>query len=72
MTLRTKPQAVPAGPIERHYSGPEAATLIGMSVGHLRNLRLEDKGPRWIVTADKRVLYPASALAEYLGIKEAA
>lgn len=63
---------VPAGPIERHYTTAEAAVLIGMTAGSLRNLRVDQKGPRWIVTRDKRVLYPASSLAEYLGIGKAA
>jgi hypothetical protein len=63
---------IPAGPIERHYTTAEAAVLIGMTSGSLRNLRVESKGPRWIVTRDKRVLYPASALAEYLGQEQAA
>ena len=63
---------VPAGPIERHYTTAEASALIGMTPGHLRNLRTESKGPRWIVTTDKRVLYPASSLAEYLGMGQAA
>lgn len=70
--MSSKPDTVPAGPIERHYTTAEAAVLIGMSAGSLRNLRVDQKGPRWIVTQDKRVLYPASSLAEYLGIGAAA
>lgn len=73
MSARSQ-QAQPAklDPIPRHYSTAEAARLIGMSSGHLRNQRAASKGPRWIVTADKRVLYPASSLAEYLGIEGSA
>lgn len=55
--------------IEQHYSTAQAARLIGLSSGGLRNLRVVSKGPAWIVTADKRILYPASSIAAYLAGK---
>jgi hypothetical protein len=53
-------------PLERHYSASSAADLLDVTVGHLRNLRLQNKGPRWVSTADGGIRYPESALREYL------
>jgi hypothetical protein len=53
--------------LERHYTTSQAAQLIGVSSGHLRNLRCDDKGPRWVVTRDGTIRYPESALRVYLG-----
>lgn len=53
--------------IERHLQPKDAAEIIGLSEKTLRNLRVENKGPRWIVTRDRTIRYPESALAEYLG-----
>lgn len=52
--------------LERHYASREAARLIGFTTSSLRNLRLENRGPRWIVTADGTIRYPESALRQYL------
>ena len=52
--------------LERHYTSREAAKLIGFTTSSLRNMRLLNKGPRWIVTADGTVRYPESALRDYL------
>ena len=56
-----------AAPLERHYTTAQAAEIIGVSSGWLRNLRVDDKGPRWIVTTDGTIRYPESALRAYLG-----
>lgn len=55
-----------ASGVERHYTSREAAKLIGYTTSSLRNMRLENKGPRWIVTSSGTVRYPESALHEYL------
>lgn len=52
--------------LEPHYTTTSAARFIGCSSSHMRNLRLQNKGPRWIVTADGTIRYPESALREYL------
>lgn len=52
--------------LERHYTSREAAKLIGFTTSSLRNMRLVNKGPRWIVTADGTIRYPESALRDYL------
>ena len=57
----------PAVSLERHLRPKEAAHLIGLSEKTLRNMRVENRGPRWIVTRDHTIRYPESALAEYLG-----
>lgn len=53
-------------PIERVYTTRGAARILDVTSGHLRNMRLVNRGPRWIVTADGTVRYPESALREYL------
>ena len=52
--------------IERHYTTRETAQIIGGTSGHLRNLRIKNKGPRWVVTADGVIRYPESAIREWL------
>ena len=61
-----KRPAPPPVEIETHYSTAQAARLIGLSSGGLRNARCANKGPRWIVAAGGRILYPASSIAAYL------
>jgi len=39
-------------PLEPHYTSREAARFIGVASTSLRNMRLANKGPRWVVTAD--------------------
>ncbi len=56
----------PAPTLEPHYTTTDAARFIGCSSSHMRNLRLANRGPRWIVTADGTIRYPESALREYL------
>lgn len=59
--------------LQPHYSTSDAARFVGCTAGHLRNLRVQNKGPRWTVTADGTIRYPESALIEYLaGAKGAA
>ena len=53
-------------PLEPHYTSREAARFIGVASTSLRNMRLANKGPRWVVTADGTIRYPESALREYL------
>lgn len=52
--------------LEPHYTTSAAARFTGCSSSHMRNLRLAEKGPRWITTADGTIRYPESALREYL------
>jgi hypothetical protein len=62
-------RAAPETALEDHYSTSQAARLCGCTPGHLRNLRATGggKGPRWKVTKDGTIRYPASAIREYLG-----
>lgn len=55
--------------VEKHYATKDAAALIGCTSGALRNMRLTNKGPRWVVTSDKTIRYPESAIKEYLSGK---
>lgn len=58
--------------LQPHYSTTDAARYVGCTAGHLRNLRVQSKGPRWVKTADGTIRYPESALIEYLaGVKGA-
>ena len=67
----SRPKAVL--PLERHYTSREAAEIIGSSSGSLRNLRLKNRGPRWVVTAGGTIRYPESALRDYLnGVRQEA
>lgn len=66
MSNTNSPAAGGPLPLDRFYTTGSAARLIGVSSGHMRNMRVVNKGPRWIVTADGTIRYPESALREYL------
>ncbi len=52
--------------LERHYSTTAAARILGYTSGHMRNMRVEGTGPRWVRAASGVARYPESALREYL------
>jgi hypothetical protein len=55
--------------IEQMFSPREAAKRLDMSVDLLRRMRVEKRGPRYKkrgTAQQARILYPASAIAEYL------
>lgn len=67
-TVTKAPADEPIAGIEPHLSVTSVARVLDCTSEHLRNLRLQNKGPRWTVTTDGTVRYPASAVRAYLGI----
>ena len=48
------------------FTTEEAALILGLSPGTMRNLRSQQRGPRYIRVLDRRIKYRRSDLEKYV------